>query len=56
MVDMPLETKEEGKKDVEPGENVILPTSRSFDVAITGKKLRKNGEEQEKQLGCMVSR
>jgi len=35
---------------------VFLPTSRSFDVAITGKKLRKNGEEKEKQLGYMVRR
>ncbi len=34
--------------------NEVVPTSRSFDVAIGGKKLRKNGEEQEKRLGCMV--
>jgi len=35
---------------------VFLSASRSFDLAIESKKLRKNGEEQEKQLGYMVSR
>jgi len=36
--------------------NEAMPTSRSFYAAAGGKKLRKNGKEQETQLGCMVRR